>query len=108
MITISREGGLVTVINVFSCEPEQQDALVKAWQEVAAELGKLPGVASAALHKSVDGTRVVNYAQLRSADDWENLRKVGEEKGFFGRVTQFGKPDAHLHEVIDTRESVAA
>jgi hypothetical protein len=30
MITISRDSGIVTVINVFSCEPSQQDALIKA------------------------------------------------------------------------------
>jgi heme-degrading monooxygenase HmoA len=104
MITISRDSGIVTVINVFSCEPSQQDALIKAWQDAPAELGKLPGAVSAALHKSLDGTRVVNYVQMRSMEDWENLRKVGQSKGYFDRIMQFGKPDPHLYEIVDTRE----
>jgi heme-degrading monooxygenase HmoA len=104
MISISRDSGLVTVINSFACEPEQQENLIGAWREAAAELGKLPGVVSAALHKSLDGTRVVNYVQVRSVEDWENLRKVGQSQGYFDRVTKFGTPDPHVYEVVDTRE----
>jgi hypothetical protein len=54
-----------------------------------------PRSPSAALHRSLDGTRVVNYAQLRSAEDWETLRKVGQMRAHFDRTTKFGKLDAH-------------
>ena len=107
MISIARDTGLVTVINSFTCEPGQQDNLVSARRDAAAELGKLPGLVSAALHKSLDGTRVVNYAQVRSLEDWENLRKVVQSKGYFDRVMKFGTPDAHVYEVVDTRERPA-
>ncbi len=50
----------------------------------------------------------MNYAQLRSAEDWENLRKTGQMKGYFDRITQFGKADAHLYEIVDTREGPTA
>jgi Antibiotic biosynthesis monooxygenase len=64
MITIRGEQNLVTLINAFSCEPKTQDDLVKAWQDATEiELGRLPGIISAALHRSLNGTRVVNYAQ---------------------------------------------
>jgi predicted glycosyltransferase len=59
---------------------------------------------SAALHKSVDGTRVVNDMRVRSVEDWENLRKVSQTKGYFDRIVKFGTPDMYVHEVIDTRE----
>jgi hypothetical protein len=79
MITIQRNDELVTLINVFSREPEFQNDLIKAWQGATeAELGGLAGIVSAALHRSLDGTRVVNYAQWRSAEDWENLIRVGQ------------------------------
>lgn len=107
MISIARDSGLVTVINSFSCQPGQQDNLVSAWCDAAAELNALPGIVSTALHKSLDGTRVVNYVQVRSVEDWENLRKVGQSKGYFDRITTFGTPDAHVYEVIDTRERTA-
>ncbi len=66
--------------------------------------GCSPGVISTALHRSLDGTRVVNYGQLRSAADWEKLREVGQTKAYFDRITRFGRPDAHLYEVVYTRD----
>jgi len=51
---------------------------------------------------------VVNYAQLRSAQDRENLRKVGQLRAHFDRITKFGKPDAHLSEVVYTVEHSVA
>src|SRR5215470_6231181 len=98
MITIQYNSGLVTLINAFSCEPKFQGDLVKAATEV--ELGRLSGIISAALNRSMDGTRVVNYAQWRSAEDWENLTRVGTMKKHFERMGRFGKPDAHLYEVV--------
>jgi hypothetical protein len=56
MISISRENGLVTVINVFACEPSEQEQLVNVWRDAAKEFGELPGVVSASLHRSLDGT----------------------------------------------------
>lgn len=103
MITIHRNSGLVTLINAFSCEPRAQDDLIKAWRNATeVELGGLPGIVSAALHRSLDGTRVVNYAQWQSAEDWENLTRVGTMKKYFQRMGQFGHPDAHLYEVVYT------
>jgi hypothetical protein len=103
MICISGKSGLVTLINVFSCESSGQGSLIKAWQEgTNEELGSLPGIVSSALHRSLDGTRVVNYAQWRSAEDWENLTKVGRANDYFARMGRFGRPDAHLYEVVYT------
>jgi len=44
MISISRDKGLVTVINVFTCEPAEQEQLINTRREAAKELGELPGV----------------------------------------------------------------
>jgi uncharacterized protein (DUF2141 family) len=63
MIAIAKDRDLVTLINVFSCEPQDRQRLVDSWIRATEErLGALPGLVSAALHKSKDGTRVVNYA----------------------------------------------
>jgi quinol monooxygenase YgiN len=93
---------MISVINSFACEPEQQENLVRALRDAAPELGALPGIVAATLHRSLDGTRVVNYVQVRSVEDYENLRKVGQTKGYFDRITKFatGKPDAHVYEVV--------
>ena len=74
MTQISQNNDVVTLINVFTVEPENQqrllDLLVGATESV---MNKLPGFVSANLHKSLDGTRVVNYAQWRSREAFEAM-----------------------------------
>jgi len=99
MITISRKDDLVTLINVFTCELQNQQSLIDAWIKATEEtLGKLPGITLASLHKSKDGTRVVNHAQWKSSENWEKLLEVGRSS-YFVEMGKFGKPDLHLYEV---------
>jgi Antibiotic biosynthesis monooxygenase len=58
----------------------------------------LPGIISATLHRSKDGTRVVNYAQWKTSENWEKLLEVGKSS-YFAEMGKFAKPDAHLYEV---------
>jgi Antibiotic biosynthesis monooxygenase len=99
MITIDKKPEVVTLINSFSCEPQNQQLLVDSWiQATEQRLGKLPGIISAALHRSKDGTRVVNYAQWKSAENWESLFRIGSES-WFREMAKYARPDAHLYEV---------
>jgi heme-degrading monooxygenase HmoA len=72
--TISTEQDVLTLVNVFTVAPEDQqrllDVLVEATEGV---MNQLPGFVSANLHKSLDGTRVTNYAQWRSRKDFEAM-----------------------------------
>ena len=108
MVTITQEDGVVTLINVFSCEPKNQQHLIGAWIRAREEtLGKLPGIISATLDRSTDGTRVVNYAQWKSSENWENLFQIGS-KSWFSEMGKYAKPDPHLYEVcylLDKTES---
>lgn len=61
---ITREGNLVTLINVFETKPEQQQALIDQWVRFTEAVRNEPGYVGTALHKSTDGTRVINYARL--------------------------------------------
>ena len=74
MTQISQSNDVVTLINVFTVAPEDQqhllDLLVEATESV---MNKLPGFVSTNLHKSFDGTRVVNYAQWRSVEAFEAM-----------------------------------
>src|SRR5260370_33057167 len=63
---ITREGNLVTLINVFETKPEQQQELIDAWIRSTEEAKDEPGFIAAALHRSTDGGRVINYANWRS------------------------------------------
>jgi quinol monooxygenase YgiN len=72
--TIATDQELITLINVFTVTPESQaklvDLLVAATQEV---MQHQPGFISANIHASLDGSKVVNYAQWRSPADFEAM-----------------------------------
>src|SRR5262249_26143343 len=99
MVTITQSGDLVTLINVFTCEPANQQALIDASLRATEEtLGQLPRIISAALHKSKDGTRVVNYAQWKTSGE---LAESGRDRQvlLLAEMGKIAKPDAHLYEV---------
>ena len=96
---VSREGNLVTLINVFETKPEQQQALIDQWIRFVEEVKEEPGMIGAALHRSIDGTRVINYAQWRSEEDFENfVRKYREQME--ARRPLAEHVDPHLYEVV--------
>ena len=65
----------VTLINTFMVAPEKADELVALLDNATDEVMRdMPGFLSANIHKSLDGTRVVNYAQWRSKQDFEAMR----------------------------------
>ena len=101
MVTISRDNDVVTLINVFTVAPEDQqrlvDVLVDATQSV---MRKQPGFISANIHRSLDGTRVTNYAQWRSREAFEAMlgdREAAEHMGEAARLAEHFEP--HLYEV---------
>ena len=61
---MSKEHELITLINVFDTTPEQQQAPIDQWVRFTEEVRNEPGCLGTALHKSTDGTRVINYARL--------------------------------------------
>jgi quinol monooxygenase YgiN len=105
MPSIPKENEVVTLVNVFTVEPANQqkvvDMLVKATETT---MKKIPGFVSASIHKSLDGVRVVNYAQWRSAQDFEAMRNNPAAQKHMKPLMEISKPDFHLYEVIDAFE----
>src|SRR5215212_4965344 len=65
-----------------------------------------PGFVSANIHKSLDGTRVANYAQWRSKEAFEAMlrdREAAEHMGEAARIAESFEP--HLYEVSFVDES---
>lgn len=106
--TAIREGGDGAIlINDFKTTPEHQpeavDLLVEHIREVA---GRQPGFRAANLHRSHDGTRVVNYSRWDIPEAYEAARASGGgPKGGpafaprMERVAEVSSPDPHLYEV---------
>ncbi len=105
MTTISKDNKVVTLVNVFTVEPENQQKLVEMLVEATEKTMKnVSGFVSANIHKSLDGARVVNYAQWRSAEDFEAMAKNPEAQAHMKPIMEIAKADFHLYEVADTFE----
>jgi quinol monooxygenase YgiN len=71
---ITAEARVVTLINSFRVDPEQQDALVELLGRATDEVMRhQPGFVSASIHRGLDGTTVANYAQWASRADFEAM-----------------------------------
>lgn len=66
-IVVTTGTDAVTLINVFTVKPEKQLDLVRTLDAATTAIfTRLDGFISASLHISLDGTKVVNYAQWAS------------------------------------------
>jgi len=72
--TIAAGAPVVTLVNVFHCEPQHQAELIDLLRRTTEEtMSRFPGFVSANFHASLDGKRVLNYAQWRSREDFEAM-----------------------------------
>jgi hypothetical protein len=96
--------GIVTQINVFTAAPGQQQALIELLIEAANWAKPTPGWMSASLHRSLDGTRVVNYAQCQDMVAWEAVMRRLKEADFLERNKRLGTAAPGLYEAVYTLE----
>lgn len=102
-ITISKDNNLVTFINFFSVKPENQQELVDLWREFVTDVvDRQPGFISANLHKSFDGTRVVNYAQWKTKEDQERMIERAEVKHWRDDFVRLADATPNFYEVFYT------
>ena len=102
MPSIIADRGIITQINVFDVLPENQDALVALLKEAAQSVRDIPGLMSASLHRSLDGSRVVNYAQCETMQSWEAVMRRLREHGFLERSKRLATANPGLYEVVYT------
>ena len=99
---IEANKGVVTQINVFTVAPENQQALIELLIESAKSVCEIPGWISASVHRSADGTRVVNYAQAENMEAQERIIASLRANGFFERNAKLGEAHPGLYEVVYT------
>lgn len=101
MTTISPENDVVTLVNVFTVEPEDQqrlvDLLVEATESV---MNKRSGYVSANIHRGLDGRHVVNYAQWQNREDFEAMLRDPEARAHMGEVAKLATFEPYLYEVV--------
>src|SRR5918993_1095978 len=101
MATIAKDNDVVTLINVFTVEPGHQQRLVDVLVEATeAVMSKQPGFIAANIHRSLDGTRVTNYAQWRSREAFEAMLENPEAKVHMTEAARIAeKFEPYLYEV---------
>ena len=104
MPVIKANTGIVTQINVFTVPEGGQDALIDFLIEAAQFASTTPGWVSASVHRSCDGTRVVNYAQSENAEAAQRIIDRLREGGWLERNKALGKAHPGLYEVVFTLE----
>ena len=105
--SIIRAGApVVTLINVFTVVPENQQRLIEIWQRGTDEVMRhLPGFISANIHRSLDGTRVINYAQWESREAFQATLQHPEASAYFRELAEIGTPAPVLCEVVSVHHS---
>ena len=104
MPVIRANQGVVTQINVFTVEPEKQQALIDLLRESAEFASRIDGWISASIHRSLDGTRVVNYAQSRDRESAQRVIEALRTAGFLDRNKLLGEAHPGLYDVVATVE----
>jgi heme-degrading monooxygenase HmoA len=103
MATIGRDPKILTLINVFTVDSAKQQKLVDTLIEATQQVMKgMPGFISASIHKSHDGTKVVNYAQWKSRQDFEAMTKNPEAIPHMKACADLARFDPILCEVVDS------
>ena len=69
----SNEDGSVVLINVFTVDPADEEALLAAWTHDADFMRAQPGYISTQLHKAIAGSGTfINYAVWESVESFRN------------------------------------
>ncbi len=98
--TIDPDQQVVTLVNVFTVAPDRQQELVDVLDRATEDvMWHLPGFVSANIHASLDGTRVVNYAQWRSVEDFRAMQANPDAAPHMAAAAGLAAFDPHLYTV---------
>jgi hypothetical protein len=100
MVTIFKDNPVLTELDIFVTQPDQQwllvDSLVAYTQNI---LKQQPGYIASAIHRSFDGLRVINYVQWQRQEDYEAYIS-NRDIALATKITGFFAPDSHLYEIF--------
>ncbi|GGR67015.1 MULTISPECIES: putative quinol monooxygenase [Streptomyces] len=100
--TVIRENdGTYAMINVFDVEPEKQKELAEVLSEGAEKfIRHRPGCISVNILTSLDGKRLVYYAQWVSKADIKATMGDPDVQVYRDRAAALAKPDPHAYTVF--------
>jgi quinol monooxygenase YgiN len=104
----SDKSSVVTLINVFTVDPANQQRLVDLLTRATdGSVKRAPGFISSTLHRSTDGTKVAMYAQWRSVKDYQVMRQDPGPLPFLEEALTIAKFEPGIYEVVRTFSPVS-
>ncbi len=95
-----------TFINTFRCDPANQEEVVRINIDIVDQVASSsPGFIAAAVHRSIDGTRVVNYLQWESSEHLAAMQRAPEFQAIARRFTGLIEFDPHQCEIVHSVEA---
>ena len=97
-----KEGEYITHFAEFSLQPQNQPKMIELAKKHIKPAMEQPGLISATFHRSLDGTRVINYGQWKDEKAIAQLTKqpgFGKEKPYWDGIAD---NEYHLYEVVHT------
>ncbi len=92
MPQIRKDAGLQTIITTFEVAPAECQALIDLLREACRDfVSKQPGFVSVALHVNDARTRIANYSQWRSREDFQALQRSDEMQAYLQRFLELAK-----------------
>jgi len=99
----SSANGPVTLINVFTVKPANQQRLIDLLSAVTERSVRYaPGFISARLHRSLDGTKVTMHALWRSVADYEAMRTDPAPLPYLKQALAIATFEPGIYEVVST------
>jgi hypothetical protein len=97
------DSSLVTLINVFTVDPANQQRLVDLLTRATdGFVSRAPGFIAATLHRSLDGTKVTMHAQWRSVRDYQAMRGDPGPRPYLEEALTFARFEPGMYEVVRT------
>ena len=100
---IQAQTDILTVVNVLTPKLEEQDRVIALLQKGMTDtMQHQPGFISANIHKSLDSSHVVVYAQWKNNKSLQNAVKLIEagQAPSMMEVFSIGNPEYHPYEVV--------
>ncbi|QGQ99159.1 antibiotic biosynthesis monooxygenase [Paenibacillus psychroresistens] len=105
MTYISLNNDVLTFINVFTVEPENQERLIELLTSVTeVSVRHAPGFVSCSLHRGKEGTKVTMYAQWRSEEDYQAMRNDPKPLPYLQEALTIATFEPGMYEVVQTFE----
>ncbi|WP_109357409.1 antibiotic biosynthesis monooxygenase [Sphingorhabdus sp. EL138] len=98
------EDGSIVLINLFTIDPSDEDALITAWSHDAEFMKAQPGYISTQLHKGIAGSSTfLNYAIWESVESFRNAFTNPEFQARIGRYPDSATVSPHLFKKLAVR-----